>query len=494
MSLALAVLLCFVSGYFIASLGLPTYESRGRSRSAELVLRSSLAIGFGLGLFSVVYFLSSLFASTHLVAIDIAVTAFLLAAFLLFRNRRASSSATQPAPDNSHLPQWLDRLLSASFLIASLAAIYAAVLRTLAHPHGDGWDAFAIWNLHARFLFLGGSHWRDMFSSQIPWSHPDYPLLLPAAIAHFWTYLGHDSAAIPAAIALAFTFGTVGLLFSALVLLRGRIPALLAGLALCATPSFIEQGTSQYADVPLSFFFLAAIVMLALHDQTRSAPETNSARPARGPLILAGLAASFAAWTKNEGLLFLSALITARGLDLVLSRRAFTDDGADHGSPKDHPLNWLSFAVLLASVAPALLLIACFKHFLAPPGDLLTDRAAALHKLLSPARYWIILQWYAKESLRFGGWLAIPGTLLLAALYWVLRTRNSDRPSIPIRASVITLSFTLAGYFAIYLITPYDLYWHLRFSLNRLFLQLWPGILFLLFLTWPWAHSETEST
>jgi hypothetical protein len=492
MSLALAVLLCFVSGYFIASLGLPTYESRGRSRSAELVLRSSLAIGFGLGLFSVVYFLSLLFAPTHLVAIDIAVTAFLLAEFLLFRNRRASSSATQPAHDNSHLPQWLDRLLSASFLITSLAAIYAAVLRTLAHPHGDGWDAFAIWNLHARFLFLGGSHWRDMFSSQIPWSHPDYPLLLPAAIAHFWTYFGQDSTVIPAAIALAFTFSTVGLLCSALRLLRGRIPARLAGLALCATPAFIEQGISQYADIPLSFFFLAAIAMLALHDRTRSAPETQSPR---GPLILAGIACSFAAWTKNEGLLFLVALITARALDLVLSDRALTCDHSGRLSPpKGHPRNWLNFAALLASVAPALLLIVCFKHFLAPPGDLLTDRAAALHKLLSPARYWIILQWYAKESLRFGGWLAIPGPLLLAALYWVLRTRNSDRPSIPIRASVITLSFILAGYFAIYLITPYDLYWHLRFSLNRLFLQLWPSVLFLLFLTWPWAHSETEST
>jgi hypothetical protein len=44
------------------------------------------------------------------------------------------------------------------------------------------------------------------------------------------------------------------------------------------------------------------------------------------------------------------------------------------------------------------------------------------------------------------------------------------------------LILTLAGYFAVYLITPYDIYWHLRFSLTRLFLQLWPSMIFLFFL------------
>jgi len=42
---------------------------------------------------------------------------------------------------------------------------------------------------------------------------------------------------------------------------------------------------------------------------------------------------------------------------------------------------------------------------------------------------------------------------------------------------------TLCGYFAVYVITPNELYWHLRFSLNRLFLQLWPAVIFLFFLS-----------
>jgi len=48
----------------------------------------------------------------------------------------------------------------------------------------------------------------------------------------------------------------------------------------------------------------------------------------------------------------------------------------------------------------------------------------------------------------------------------------------------------------VYVITPNDLYWHLRFSLNRLFLQLWPAAIFLFFLSLsrqPSSESQSES-
>jgi len=58
--------------------------------------------------------------------------------------------------------------------------------------------------------------------------------------------------------------------------------------------------------------------------------------------------------------------------------------------------------------------------------------------------------------------------------------RRAEQPGLP--TSVLALALTLAGYFVVYVITPYDIYWHLRFSLGRLFLQLWPATLFLFFL------------
>ena len=78
--------------------------------------------------------------------------------------------------------------------------------------------------------------------------------------------------------------------------------------------------------------------------------------------------------------------------------------------------------------------------------------------------------------------------------FYVLAPRHQRTTRNPIfHASVIALALTLAGYFAIYLITPRDLYWHLRFSLNRLFLQAWPSVIFLFFLVAGGQSSQIES-
>jgi len=466
MALTLAILLCFASGYFIAALGWPRWPF-----PSDFAVLDSLAAGGGLGLFSFVYVLSRAAGNNHLIATDLAVFGVLLIAFLLIRSRQPTQ-LSEPA-ENWQASSAARQILAAVFIFALGAALYAAITRVIVHPHGEGWDAFSIWNLHTRFLFRSGPTWSEGFSPLIPWSHPDYPLLTPGAIAHFWTYLGHETQVVPAAIAIVFTFATVGLLYSSLAMLRGRLAAILASLALVTTPFFIEQGTSQYADVPLSFFILAAVSLLCLHDAFEQSESGGTSRL----LILAGVNAGFAAWTKNEGLLFLAALIAARALTFIRDARR---------TPQRRlALAARNFLPLILGMAPALLVIAWFKHFIAPPGDLFPDRTLAIHKLLEPARYGAVLRWYAKEFLRFGEWWLIPGTLLLIVFYFLLtRKREPREPSLApgFGTSYLALSLTLAGYFVIYLITPRDIYWHLRNSLNRLFLQLWPSAIFLFFL------------
>ena len=472
MALALPALLCLASGVALVSAG----WSRRGPLASDLMLRASLAVGYGLGIFSVVFFLSRAFAVTNLIAVDVATLSLLLVVYFLLRNHATPGAFREPA-EALDLPGWLQRILSFAFAVSLCAALYAAVMRMIAHPHGDGWDAFSIWNLHARFLYSGGAHWRDGFSTLIPWSHPDYPLLLPGAVAHFWSYLGSDEPTVPAVIGLLFTFSTVGVLCSALWILRGRTSAMLGGLALLTTPFFIELGTSQYADVPLSFFFLVTVALLCLHDH--SGDVTAPDQP--GLLVLAGLGAGFAAWTKNEGLLFLCAIVAARFLVFVRpERRGAPDPQTPVQRLTDRAI---AVAILLAAVAPAFLLIAWFKHSIAPPGDLFSDPATAFHKLIDPNRFLAILKWYGKGFLRFGHWILLPGTVLLPGLYFATGggfTRNSE-PGF--RTSRLALVLTLCGYFVIYLITPYDIYWHLRFSLTRLLLHLWPSTIFLFFLT-----------
>ena len=147
------------------------------------------------------------------------------------------------------------------------------------------------------FCFAAVAAWRDGLSPFIPWSHPDYPLLLPGAIAHFWMLSRQRQRSHSChGYGLAFTFSTLGLLYSSLERFRGRTTAMFGLMTLASTPFFIEQGSSQYADVPLSFFFLASIALLSIYDQ----PLAHNARY-RGLMVFVGLALGCGAWTKNEG-------------------------------------------------------------------------------------------------------------------------------------------------------------------------------------------------
>ena len=466
MNIVLALGLSFLSGYLIVSAAWP----RDNANQPERWMKLFISAGFGIGIFSIAYFVDRWLGIVHILATDLCLVTLLLAVYLLARARRKpSNSIADPVPDLKP-PHWLRRLLMASFGISILAALYATVLRALAHPHGDGWDAFAIWNLHARFLFLGGSHWRDGFSTLIPWSHSDYPPLIPAAIAHVWSYIGHDDPIVPAIISLIFTCATLGLLVSAVATLRGITTAAMAGIALASTPFFIEQGSSQYADIPLSFFFLAAAALLHLFQQ-RSAQVADGSPT--GLFVLAGAATGLAAWTKNEGLLFLFAFLASQIASVAWRR---------HPPASESRLNsGRELVIFLLAIAPFLLLILWFKHFIAPSGDLFSGPEAMLHKILTPARYWAILRWYGKDFLRFGNWV-VPTTILFVAIGLLSPSAGIRRPNPAFRSSVLTLALTLCGYFAVYVITPNDLYWHLRFSLNRLFLQVWPTVIFLFFL------------
>ncbi len=480
MNIVLASGLSFLSGYLVVSAAWP----RERANKLEWWMKLFMSGGFGIGIFSIVFFIERWLGIVHILATDLCLITLLLVGYLVARAHRKSENPPPSKFADVKLPNWLHRILMASFTISILVALYATMLRALAHPHGDGWDAFAIWNLHARFLFLGGSHWRDGVSALIPWSHPDYPPLVPAAIAHIWSYIGHDDPIVPAILGLVFTFATLGLLVSSLATLRGITSAALASIALASTPFFIEQGASQYADIPLSFFFLAAIALLHLYQQRST---TNADAREQGLLVLLGASMGFAAWTKNEGLLFLFAFLVSQIASVARRKRPSANESRFNSVRE--------LVMLLLAIAPFLLLIAWFKHFIAPSGDLFSGPEAMLHKIITPGRYWAILRWYGKDFLRFGNWV-VPTTVLFVALSFLSPSSEVRRQNTAFRSSVLTLALTLCGYFAVYVITPDDLYWHLRFSLNRLFLQLWPTVIFLFFLFVGGqvsSESQTES-
>ncbi len=410
----------------------------------------SLGAGLGTGLTSCVYFLL-VWARVASRASELGLEAVALAcaAWLLVR-KRADRETAASAPTPRFSWNWALRLAVVLALVLFLMDFGQAIG---ASPDGE-WDAFSIWNLRARFLAGGAETWRYAVSGQasgklVGASHPGYPLLLSASAARLWTLTGDTSSGAPAVLSLLFTLATIGLLFGAMAWLRAESAALLASLVLLATEGFVSQAALQYADIPLSFFILDTVALLA-YASGRQWPA--------GVLILAGLSAGLAAWSKNEGLPFL--LLTI----VVAAWRG-----------KAHAMKWL-----LAGAAPGALITAVFKLWVAPPGGeavLPKTVGEIVTKLGNGGRWGQVVGSFLRNLWDLGVWWAHP-ILLLAVLAFVLGLVRKEEAR-----SRLWLLWPVAGLLAadigVYLTTTADLNWHLATSNSRLFVQIWPAVLFI---------------
>jgi hypothetical protein len=351
----------------------------------------------------------------------------------------------------------MEAALLVIFCIAVFSAFVVSVLMFIYKPHGT-WDAWAIWNMKARILYRAGDGWQKILLSITSGRpHPDYPLLLPGTIARLWSYMKIDSLVVPAAISLIFSFGTLGLLTSSISMLRTKKQGMLAGLALLGTVYFILYGASQTADVPLGFYILSTVVLLGLYD---AVDDDNKAL-----LVLAGLMAGFAAWTKNEGMLFVISVIAARALAVLYFK----------GWKK--ALNEL--AAVCIGLLPVLIMVLYFKIRMAPPTDYIRAQTTAmmLKKLVDPSRYLLVVKEYIKQIAILGN-----GLMFILAAYLIFAGRKIDRNNLPTVVTICgALTAVLIGYFFIFVVTHNPLAWHLE-SLGRLLIPLWPAALFGFFL------------
>jgi hypothetical protein len=174
--------------------------------------------------------------------------------------------------------------------------------------------------------------------------------------------------------------------------------------------------------------------------------------------------AGFAAWTKNEGILFVVCVSVALAVPIFLK-------------PKDTLRRLSAFAA--GAVLPLAVLL-WFKVAVAPPNDITGFRKyeEVVQKLVSPERYAVIWHTFSDNFWTFGGWAISPAILFL--VYVCLR--GIDRRMLRNPGwlqGVFVSSALIAGYFAVYVVTPMDLRWHLDSSLPRLYLHIWPSFLLL---------------
>jgi hypothetical protein len=227
--------------------------------------------------------------------------------------------------------------------------------------------------------------------------------------------------------------------------------------------ALVRNATAQMADVPLMFFLTAAIALLALQE---SAPEEE-----RAPLVaLAGVAAALAAWTKNEGALFVIVFALAHGVTAA-RKNGWRAAGR-------------TVVPLAAGALPVVLLLLYFKLALAPSGaaSLWQQGPSLLGRLTDPARHALIVREFATRTLLYRGPGIDVGYVLLLYAIFAFMTRARHATWLH---GALTLVLLWAGYFVVYLTTPYDLGWHVVTSMDRLLLQTWPALVLVVMLRGP---------
>jgi hypothetical protein len=455
--LLLSVLVSFGIGWLTVSLIWPATR---RDSNVHGLLRIFLGFGIGQGETSCLAFLYLLInghASSLYYFFELLVLACVLALFLVSARKNTTGGPAFHAPRQARSSSRTALVLAVAFYTTAAIALVTIALTLRDEPHG-AWDAWAIWNLRARALFRAGDAWRESFSTLVP--HPDYPLLLPLSVMRGWMYTGVETTAVPAALAWLFTASIIALVTAGVAGLCGRAQGYIAGIALLGHLFFVTHASSQYAEIPLMFFYVAAFVLIAFHNETSNGQG-------RGALVLAGFAAGCAAWTKNEGLLFLLAVSVAH-----FGVIAYVQGLRSYGKQA---------AALAAGLLPVMAAIIYFKTQLAPPNVWIAGMHAPQVgvQVLDASRYYVIAREVARRLFSYSG-VGINMTYLL--LLFIVCFGIARRHLVTVAQAALILTIMTAGFVGIYVMRNADVLRFMRFSIDRVLLQLWPLFVFAFFL------------
>ncbi len=304
------------------------------------------------------------------------------------------------------------------------------------------WDAWAMWNTHAKFL-TSGDNWTLMLDPAMTWNSPDYPLNLPGFIAAFWVYMPGLDRTVPYLAALFATLAIPAIVYFELSG-RSRLMALLAFIVFIQHEAYLRQGMAQYADVLLGLFYLCSLVCI---EKLSRRTTTEKITP-----LLTGFFIMAILWTKNEGWLFVMPL------GLVFARTL---------------LQRKNRLVFIGMAVPFLALLV-FKLGFAPKNfGTLHFSIDNFKNFTDQGRYRIIID-FSRNLVRDQFHLLPYAVVVLVVLLLLLR--KLDR-------SVLVLFLAFALYMSLFVFFNFPLEWQLATSLDRLWMQLEIPFIYVFFKT-----------
>jgi len=300
-----------------------------RETGSSALERLFLGFGIGTGMITFEMFLLGLLriplSSTVITSVQIA-TAILLG-YLLYRSgipwRRIFGPAAE-GPDASpatakNLERIVILLLTAWVLAKVLFVLYEGF--TLPEHASDSWEQ---WSSGAKFFFyekgLALDSGNEHFFGAVYLKVPRYPLNVPLMQVWVSLCIGDANEVYMKVWSSLFFICMIGLLFFTLSRKTPLMIAILAPFFLSTVPLLTYHALIAYADLPLSFYALGA--MVCFWDMI-DALERGHVVHARGKLVLMGAFTALCVWTKMEGLLFAAAFSASLALYCVVKKISF---------------------------------------------------------------------------------------------------------------------------------------------------------------------------
>jgi hypothetical protein len=319
------------------------------------------------------------------------------------------------------------------------------------------WDAFSIWQLKAKVLYLQPMVPRPAYFSDVTlsYSHLRYPLLVPMISAGVHAMTGDYQDESGQAAFLLMFIGLGATVFAAVRERRDAIAAATTTALLLTIPLAMRYAAAGTAEMALDAFYGCSLICILNYQRDET----------RNWLILAALFSGFMTWTKNEGTAMAAinlSIIAALIPKPFSSRKLFGD--------------FAFLAIVAAMFIPWLI----WSHGLPR-----TDEDYAGHfsigRIVSHfSDIPLILKTMGLEFMRFRDFSGFWIVLILLAI-----TNPQQFRARPVWTLWLALLLHAAAYVLVYMITPLNLVNLMQDSLDRLVLHFTPAAALLIGLHWP---------
>ncbi len=275
--------------------------------------RLFLGIGIGIGILTFEMFILGLLRIPMTVTLIslIQLATIMVSGYFLQRSGMSVRQIFGPAAGrrdsrqtgNSLLKQLLVLLLAAWILAKLLFVLYEGFY--IPEHTSDSWEH---WSLAAKFIFYEKGLQLDPavehFFGRDYMKIQRYPLNVPLMQAWVSFCIGKASEVYMKIWNAVFFVGTVGLLYFSIRKRASLTASLLAAFFLSSVPLLTYHALTAYADLPLGFYAMGAMVCFWEYIESRKGERAGTAQL----LVLVGACTALCIWTKMEGLFFAAAV------------------------------------------------------------------------------------------------------------------------------------------------------------------------------------------